>query len=39
MAEAKKDRNREIFEAKEAGAPYTKLSEKYGMTVTCVSNR
>ena len=36
MAEAKKDRNREIFEAKEAGAPYTKLSEKYGMTVTCV---
>jgi len=36
MAEAKKDRNREIYEAKEAGAPYTKLSEKYGMTVTCV---
>jgi len=36
MAEAKKDRNREIYEAKEAGVPLTKLAEKYDMTVTCV---
>ena len=37
MAEAKKDRNRELYEAKEAGVPFTKLAEKYGMTVTCAN--
>ena len=37
MAEAKKDRNRELYEAKEAGVPFTKLAEKYGITVTCAN--
>ncbi len=37
MAEAKKDRNRELYEAKEAGVPFTKLAEKFGMTVTCAN--
>ena len=35
MADAKIERNRELYEAKEAGVPFTKLAEKYGMTVTC----
>ena len=35
MADAKTARNRELYEAKEAGVPFTKLAEKYGMTVTC----
>lgn len=36
MADAKKDRNREIFEARESGASFTSLAKKYGVTETCV---
>jgi len=37
MAEAKLDRNREIYEARLNGEPFTKLAEKYGVTPNCVS--
>ena len=37
MVDAKIDRNREIYEEREAGAPFTQLAEKYGMTTTCVN--
>lgn len=37
MIDAKTERNRELYEAKEAGVPFTKLAEKYGMTVTCAN--
>lgn len=36
MAEAKTDRNREIYEAIEAGTPLARAAEKYEMTITCV---
>lgn len=34
--DAKLERNREIYEERLAGAPYTKLAEKYGITTNCV---
>jgi len=37
MAEAKLDRNREIYEARLNGESFTKLAEKYGVTPNCVS--
>ena len=37
MEDAKIERNREIYEEREAGVPFTKLAEKYGMTTTCVN--
>lgn len=34
--DAKLERNREIFEERLNGAPFTKLAEKYGISANCV---
>mgnify|MGYP006991654458 CR=1 FL=1 len=35
MAVAKKDRNRELYEAKEAGVPFTKLADTFSESMFC----
>ena len=36
MAEAKLDRNKAIYEEREAGVSFKELADKYGVTVTCL---
>jgi len=36
MAEAKLDRNKVIYEEREAGVSFKELADKYGVTVTCL---
>jgi len=36
MVEAKVERNREIYEARENGASFSELGRKYGVTSTCI---
>lgn len=36
MVEAKVERNRKIYEARESGVSFSELGQKYGVTSTCV---
>ncbi len=36
MAEAKLERNREIYEARERGASFSELGREYGVTSSCI---
>lgn len=37
MAEAKLERNREIYEARERGASFSELGREYGVTSSCIT--